>query len=403
MSREFLLLCTSKSIKKDFVVHGLFFNYISKKILRFNILFLDNLLIFKKKIKKIEIEKEFLPKNSNLIFPRNLNDFEKKIKKNTYIAFNSIGKYFNFFLIHYLLRKKNIISFSLSNIGFIPDNKNFLEYNSLYFIKDFVNRRLVFFLFKIFYLIGFFKRIDVRFVSSKRIIFFSKKSLVGKINKLFKKNIFDYYKKYISVNSRTYDFYKINHKLRFSKRYIVFVDTPLEHPTKVEYEGRFNLRYIDDYYRKLNNFLFYLKKNLKKDLIICVHPNSSFLETKKYFPNFRCVKYKTESYVRNAYLYVGFSSSIVVDAIYLNKKILILDSDLMGKHHQFTNNIYANALRISKFNFDQPFFPSKKSLLKLINNNYKRKKFIQQRLHVDKNTLGVEKIYKYLKKNYLLI
>ena len=61
-----------------------------------------------------------------------------------------------------------------------------------------------------------------------------------RLNIFFKTNIFDYYKNYILVNSRIYDESKIKPKLQLSEKYITFVDTQLEHVTKVEYEGKSN-------------------------------------------------------------------------------------------------------------------------------------------------------------------
>ena len=64
--------------------------------------------------------------------------------------------------------------------------------------------------------------------------------------------------------------------------------------------------------------------------------------------------------MRNGYIIVGFSSSVFVDAIYYKKKIICLDSVLMGKHHNFTNNNYPKAVNVMLQNFDKEIIIDKK-------------------------------------------
>jgi len=83
---------------------------------------------------------------------------------------------------------------------------------------------------------------------------------------------------------------------------------------------------------------------------------------------------------------------------------MCLDSVLMGKHHQLTNNSYPSAVGILKYSLDHKNPIDKKKLLKDLNKRIKYyDRYIKNKIVVDKNNIGVEKISKYLKKNYNLI
>ena len=71
-----------------------------------------------------------------------------KIRSDYYVGLLNLGKYFRFFKIHYLIRKKNIKLITVSNIGFIPDNKNFVTFKFWYYLRDLFRRHFVFKLFK---------------------------------------------------------------------------------------------------------------------------------------------------------------------------------------------------------------------------------------------------------------
>ena len=159
------------------------------------------------------------------------------------------------------------------NMGLIPDNNNYLNLKFWNYINDFLNRKIVFTVFKLLTLINVFQRVDIRFISNLSYKKFSKKSIVGKLNKIFKTRKFDYYDKYIKVNARIYDRVAKEKNLKISNKYITFVDTNLEHETKIEYEGRFSKKRIKEYYYRLNRYLKNLENTFKKKVIVCAHPN----------------------------------------------------------------------------------------------------------------------------------
>ena len=404
--KEFLFICNYSDIKRNYTVNGLIIDELSKKLERINILIVDNLLFFKKK-KNIKINYKkysYYPTNTHFIVPKNTKDFMSKIKKDYYVSFANLGKYLRYFKIHYLIKKKNIRLVNFSNIGFLPENENFINYKIWNYFFDLFNRKIIFGIFKILFMINIFQRVDVRFISNLSYQKYSLNSLSGKLNKFFKTRIFDYYDKYIKVNARIFDKSRIEKNTAISEKYITFVDTNLEHETKVEYEGRHDEKTKKEFYLRLNTFLKKIEIAFNKKVIVCVHPNYSINYSRNMYKNFKSVKWKTDYFIRKAFIYVGFSSSAIVDAIFLKKKIMCLDSVLMGKHHQFTNNSYPSAVGILKYSLDRNTPIDKKKLLKDLNNRIKYyDRYIKNKLVVDKSNIGVEKISKYLKKNYNLI
>ena len=400
--KEFLFVISHKDLKKFYTIHELLINELAKSFIRINFLIYDNLILFQKKenikIKPSEISN--YPKNSNFIIPKDATEYMSKIRSDYYVGLLNLGKYFRFFKIHYLIRKKNIKLITVSNIGFIPDNKNFVTFKFWYYLRDLFRRHFVFKLFKLLTIINIFPRVDVRFISNLNYQISSLNSLSGKLNKFFKTKVFDYYEKYIKVNAKIFDQGKLRKKI-LRQKYITFIDTNLEHETKIEYEGKFDKKRLKIYYQRLNNFLFKLERIFNKRLIICVHPNYSLQESKRIYKKFKVVKYQTEKYIREAFLCVGFSSSSIIDAIFLKKRILILDSILMGKHHNDTNKIYPNAVNVLKLSIDNEIYFKKIDLLNELNKRIKNyEKFTKKKIKVDKNTIGVKKISNFLKYNY---
>ena len=125
---EFLIITTHVDAKRFYEVHKLLVNELAKKIKTFKIVFVDNLLLFDKK-KKIKLNNlNYFPKNIKFLAPYNGNEFLNQLPNKNYVAFTNLNRYLNYFRIHYLIKKKNIRQIAIMNVGFIPDNKNFLNF-----------------------------------------------------------------------------------------------------------------------------------------------------------------------------------------------------------------------------------------------------------------------------------
>ena len=94
---------------------------------------------------------------------------------------------------------------------------------------------------------------------------------------------------------------------------------------------------------------------------------------------------------------------MIVDAIFYKKRIICLDSILMGKHHNDTNNTYPRAAGVLLQNFDKDLVIDKKKFIKNLNRRIKGyDKYIKGKIVVDGNNIGVEKISSLLQKKYYL-
>ena len=59
---------------------------------------------------------------------------------------------------------------------------------------------------------------------------------------------------------------------------------------------------MDLHYEKLNELLKKLQNFYNKEVIVCIHPEYDLKETKKKFPDFETVKFKTKENIYNAHL-----------------------------------------------------------------------------------------------------
>ena len=161
-------------------------------------------------------------------------------------------------------------------------------------------------------IIGILKKFEIRFESNRKMINFFKKQ--KKINRI--------YNKVIPVNNRSFDSFKLS-KLKVAEDFIVLIDANLNHKVDVAARGKVDEKLLDQHYERLNNLLKKLQNFYQKKVIICIHPQYDLNETKKKFPNFETVKFKTKESIYNAFLVLFFDLSAIMDA-FLLKKILFL-------------------------------------------------------------------------------
>ena len=147
------MITGSRSVEVDYNLNSAFYLELSKKFEKFYIISIYRIINNQKK--KNKYEKNFLkktPKNIKFINFDNFSKFKNYLeskKNHKFIAFSSLGRTFNYFKIHYLLKKFNFKLFILHNIGMIPTPNNikmepireFSDRNNLttYFKKKIIN------------------------------------------------------------------------------------------------------------------------------------------------------------------------------------------------------------------------------------------------------------------------
>ena len=140
-----------------------------------------------------------------------------------------------------------------------------------------------------------------------------KNGFSNKIDNFFNTKKISYYKNIIKVNSKSFDYIKSKNIKCKSKKFIIYVDMPLDHADRTDREGSFSLAEKKKFHKNLDSFLNFLSKLLKQKIIICPHPKQK--NAKKIFPNFEIAKKRTVELIPNASLIIFTESSVIASAM----------------------------------------------------------------------------------------
>lgn len=375
----FCLITTSDSLEMDYNLNPGFYLEISKKFKKFYMINISQ--IIKNNKKKNTYRKEFLkkiPKNIKLLDFDSFLDFKSYLtnkKDHKFIAFSSLGRTFSFFRIHYLLKKLNFKLFIFHNLGLIPTKKHAHEFNlTEYFKKQFdifFRRKFTYFFYRLFILLNLFPRIEIFFESSRKNVNILNRYPTKKLNKLFPKINLSVYKSIYHINSRSYD-ELITKKQLSTQSEIVFLDSGFDHPDRIRRSRAATEAEREKYYSMIKSILLQLKRFFGKRIIFTLHPGTDEKIVRKYLKEFKLVKYKTRSHILKAFLVVFHESSSALDAIFLNKKMIVLQSKTMGKYYEFRNKVYPRVLGIPAYKMENFVKIDKKKLVKDISRPNKK-------------------------------
>ena len=181
-------------------------------------------LIDVSKIIKQEAKVDPLMINKNIIIyrPSNISELKSIIKRDNFTLMYCISQSLKYFFINFLLaRLKNKI-FIISNLGYNPENFNYINRTFSQTIKIFFNLRLNYYISRLLVLFGILPKIDYFFESSSYVI----DSINSGLSKTLQKKIpwlnFSYYKNLIKINSKFHDDL-FNNRFEVSEKYIVFI------------------------------------------------------------------------------------------------------------------------------------------------------------------------------------
>ena len=421
MKKTFFCLVTgSHSAEVDYNLNSAFYLELSKRFEKFYIISIYRIINNQKK--KNKYEKNFLkstPKNIKFInfdsFFKFKNYLESK-KNHKFIAFSSLGRTFNYFKIHYLLKKFNFKLFILHNIGMIPTPNNIKmetisEFSGIYnltsyFKKQFINFfniKLSYYFYRIFILLNIFPKIEIFFESSKKNVNILNNYPTKKLSKFFPRINLSVYKTIYHINSRSYDELIDKYHLT-KKKEIVFLDSGFDHPDRNRRSGPATKKEREKYYLMLRSILLQLKKYFNKTIVFTLHPKTDKKIVKKYLKEFKLIKYKTRRHILKAFLIVFHESSSVLDGVFLNKKIIVLQSKTMGKYFDTRNKIYPSILDIPAYKMENFKKVNKQKLLNDISKpNKKISNFIKNYLVKDLKSFNYLNNKNEFKKNKTII
>jgi len=399
----FGLITTSNDYYRGFQHNEQLYKEIIKNFGSFLILDLSNLLLGRKvKQKK---RRNNLPKKIKIFKPKNGKELISYFNEKKFIGFNNIGKTFSFFKIYFFLNKINFDQIFILNFGYL-DNVNTVDFtkfnNFLYSNLNFILRKLSKYIFRVFSLINFFPQIEYYFDSSLPTINNIKNSWQKKIDSRFNINI-SFFKNAHLINSKPYDYVQ-SFKKKLNEKYIVFIDTDFNHGDRVIREGKINNQEKNQYQNHTLKLFKYLEKKLKKKVVICLHPKNNDKNFQVFFKNYEIKKFKTEFYIKNAFLVLFHTSSAIMSATLLDKKILSVKSRLLGNYLSNLTDLNNKQLGTKsiylkdKYNFiNKGFFKSFKK------NKNSRNKYVRNYLNSDGITPGYIKVVKILKRRYFRI
>jgi len=327
----FGIITSSNNYDQAYNLNKEIYDEIYKKFVNFYILDLSNYKLFGR---SKSFQKKKIPSYIKVFKPKNSNEFFTFFKNKTFIAFNNIGKTFSFFRIYYLLNKINLKQILLMNIGY-PENKTVLQNNNYNKIAYFYNlifylrKKISYVLFRLLTIFNIFPKIDIYFECSRNIIKHLENVPSKKLENIFPFLKLAYFRKIYNINCRAY-----SNQSKFKNKYICFIDSHFEHQDRILREGQIDFYVKKKYYDYLNNLLICLRKILKKQVIVCIHPKNNDRYFKKRLKKFRILKFKTNQIIRDSFVVLFHESSSIIDAVVYNKKIISLDSFLLGQYLQ---------------------------------------------------------------------
>ena len=349
----------------------------------------------KKKTVNKYINKQY---DLDIIQPKNFEEFIEILKhKNIYFMY-AINNGFQNFYINYLLSKYNVKKFVISNIGYNPENYNYFKKNIIQKITIFSRLRLNYYLFRMLVLIKIFPKIDYFFEASD----FIYKSILNGLSYKIQKRIpflnISYYKKVLKINSRSYDniYYS---RYKASEKYIVFLDGMLfDHRDRILREGPIKKELRKKYYDRLYDVLKKHEKIFNKKIIICLHPKNNISETRGDFKDLKCIKFKTEKYISQAYLIFFHEGSSIIQGILQKKRIINLHGKILGNYLNKRCEIYPKLLKIHRIDLDNINYHNKKNLLMVLKKAKKNYlSYIKKNIVSDPNKSSINQVIDYLK------
>ena len=135
--------------------------------------------------------------------------------------------------------------------------------------------------------------------------------------------------------------------------------------------------------------------------MVCIHPKDNLNKKKKIYSNYKVVKYASKENIFKAFLVIFFDTSTITDAIFLEKKIIVITSKTMDKNQISQALDYHYKAGIIKINLEDYSIKNKKELLYKLNKAKKKySKYNKNFLVPDGKNFGYKKIIKIVKNNF---
>jgi len=390
-----------KGLKSVIHINQELIENLSKNFEKIYIINSENLEFFnKKKNNEEKKEKIYIPNNCISFNPKNFKEFNKFLIDKNILIINNVAIEFKNLKLYLFLKYKNIKMVQISNIGapnYMPAIMNFKK-NTILSLKYFFGRIIFRKIVNILANLGLVAKLEILFLSNKLIIEKIKKNPIK--NFLYKKKLF-YAKKIILVNSRSHDnLYK--NKPTLSEKYIVHLDTNLNHPEDLLFRKKIDEKTIDNHYYFLNKSLKKLSEDFKKEVVVCIHPGYCLDKHQSYFNQFRVVQNKTREYIYKSFLVTVFNSSATMDAILLKKRVLGLTSEYRCANSRRRALLIANTYGYMTVNMKKIISLDKNKILDEVEKKILGYDSVINNFHTikDPKVLGIDQIVETIKRKF---
>ena len=343
----------------------------------------------------------------NVFSPLTNCDFISYAKDKHIFAFDALGKSLASFKIRRLVNKNNIKLILLINVGSISNFHDSSD-NNLRNLLIKLSKKLTNYIYRFLVLIKYFSNVFIYFESRNKIYencILNKKKIISKIFPFF--NIL-YFENIYKINSFSYDRY-LENKNNLKENKIVFIDGNYKHPDILSYKN-FDLVALQKiYFERLENFFKWICKIFNQPVEICLHPSSDKEQYKSFFKNRIITQNSTYESIANSSVVIFHESSAFLDAILYKKKIISLNTSLLGEYISNRINYYKNqfnlvSINLDIFNSNLTYKYERSSILNDLNAAIKNYDYyIKENLITDADDKGSDKIIKILEsyeKNY---
>jgi hypothetical protein len=391
------LVTAQEDIENIYTTNKILINQLLEKFNKIYILNLYNLKIFTKKKNILPIS---VPKRIKIIDFKDSYEFKIFNNYHEIISILFLGKDPGYFKIHYLLKKykiKLIMIMNLSQIG----NKLSSDIKLKYLFKAYKNYyyKGFYYIFRILTIFNIFPKIDLLFESNSEIINYIKNSRGSKIEKLLPFFKIRYYREVIPVNSIYFDSTEILKKKKPKANYITYVDTHFDHPDRTTREGNLKKVTQDNFYSNLQRFLKNISSVYERKIIITKHPNNK--SKHNFYKSFEISRIPTNEAIFESEIVIFSVSSAILYAVILKKKIININSALLGDYMQNISKQYVKSLGLISFSIDNDVVLNKESLeMNLFKSIKNYDDYINKKLMLDGNNKSVKKITETIYKKF---
>ena len=378
------------SDRNTFEFNKNFFSLISQRLGKIDLVDVSKIL---------KLNTTFQIKNRKLIIkqPSNYSELKEILSDDKLILMYCINNQFKYFDINCLLARLKVKKFIVSDLGYNPEHFNYKDQNIIEKIIFFFRQRFGYYIVRFLSLINILPRIDYFFESSSFVLNSINKSISLRLKKKFSFIDFSYYKNVIKINSRHYN---LVDQPEINEDYIVFIDGMLfDHRDTIIRNGKSSRETRKVYHDHIVDILNKLETAYKKKIVVCLHPSNNLALTNNDYGKFECIKYKTDEFIKKAFIIVFHESSSITQGIMLKKRIICLGGSILGPFINNRCNLYAKPLKLKKFDVENFHIKNDKKLVEDLDNSIKNYDlYINQNIVTKKSILGVDQILQFFKK-----